>query len=171
MTSTHTDSTDTTSSPASNPSTAPQGRGATTSVFTAGLVATLAGLALTAVDQFALGLLDQHQHQLYDPVGKSGQAGPLYGYLYSLGILGALGWTLCLRKVRRGAPSARRWSWTTLILAAFAVAPLLLTEYGQLVIPLQLGALPMLAWLLGLVGTVLLRRPKAGPQSTAGRTA
>lgn len=170
MTSTHTSSTDTNSTPASSSSTTAQGRGATAPVFTAGLVATVAGLALTAVDQFVLGLLDQHQHQLYDPVGKSGQAGPLYGYLYALGILGALTWALCLRKVRRGAPSARRWSWTTLILAAFALAPLLLTEYGQLVIPFQLGALPILAWLLGLVGTVLLRRP-SGSRSAAGRTA
>lgn len=133
---------------------------ASTLAFGAGLTLTVAGLALTLADQFALGILTEHQHQLYDPVGKYGQAGALYGYLYTLGALGVPGWVICLRKVRTGARSARRWSWVMLSLAALGTAPLLLTEYGQLVIPLQLGALPLAAWVLGLVGTVLLRRPR-----------
>ena len=53
-------------------------------------------------------LLDRHLHRLYDPVGKYGEAAPLYGYLYVVGVIGLLCWWANLRRAVRGARGTRR---------------------------------------------------------------
>lgn len=146
------------------PETAPSNRARRTVVaYGLGALATLAGLGLVLADQLVLGGLDRHLHALYDPVGKYGEAAPLYGYLYGVGVLGLLCWWANLRLIRRHAATARRWGWITLAAAALPVlVPLMLREYGQPVIPLSLAAGYAAAWLCGLVGLVAGRpRPAA----------
>lgn len=132
----------------------------TLGLFLAGLVVTVAGLTFAIVDQNVLGGLDRHLHEIYDPIGKSGQPLPLYIYLFSVGILGVLSWLLCLRLVARRSRRARAWSISVLALSLVVVAPLFLTEYGHLVFPLQLSAFPVVAWVLGLVGVLTLRKSR-----------
>lgn len=136
----------------------------TLAAYGLGALATAAGLGYALADQLALGGLDRHLHALYDPVGKYGEAAPLYGYLYVVGAVGLFCWAANLRLVRRGAASARRWGWITLAAAALPVlAPLVLQEYGQPVIPLPLTAGYLLAGVCGLVGLLAGRsRTAAG---------
>lgn len=123
-----------------------------------GALATAAGLGYALADQLALGGLDRHLHALYDPVGRYGEAGPLYGYVYAVGVLGLLCWWANLRVVRRGVGAARRWGWVTLAAATPPVLALLvLQEYGRPVIPLSLAAGYLVAWLCGLAGLLVGR--------------
>lgn len=118
-----------------------------------GALATAAGFGYALADHLALGGLDRHLHALYDPVGKYGEAAPLYGYLYVVGALGLLCWWANLRLVRRGSRTARRWGWVTLAAAVLPVlVPLVLREYGRPVIPLSLAVGYSAAWLCGLAG-------------------
>lgn len=147
------------------PAAAPSRAGRTALAYWIGALATAAGLGYALADQLALGGLDRHLHELYDPVGKYGEPGPLYGYLYVVGALGLLSWRANLRLVRRNAPAAKRWGWITFALAALPVlAPLFLQEYGHAVIPLPLAAGYLLAWACGLVG--LLLAPRSGRSGT-----
>lgn len=124
-----------------------------------GTAATAAGLAYTVLDQALIGGLDAHLHEVYDAVGKHGQPGPLYAYLYAMGVLGLLSWWFNIRAVRRRSPHARRWGVITFGLAALPVlAPVAITEYGSMVIPFGLAAGPLVAWLLGLIGLLALSR-------------
>ena len=161
-----------TASPADAPRT-------TTGLYVAGLVVTVLGAGYVAVDQIALGGLSQHLEALYAPYGKVAQPGPLYGYLYALAALGLLSWLTCLRHCRRLAATRdaadlsriRVWSIVVAALAAFLVLPpLMITEYGRLVIPFGLGAAYGLAWLLGVAGIVTLPR-RNRPLPTDGNTA
>ncbi|NMD57913.1 MULTISPECIES: hypothetical protein [Tsukamurella] len=150
------------------PTTAPSdGARRTLLAYGLGALATAAGLGYALADQFALGGLDRHLHALYDPVGKYGEPGPLYAYLYAVGLLGLLCWWGAARLVRSGATSARRWGWIAFGAAALPVlAPLVMQEYGRPVVPLALAAGYLVAWACGLAGIVLLRRTGAG--SSAG---
>lgn len=132
-----------------------------------GAAATVGGLVYAAVDQIVLGGLDDHLRELYAPVGKYGEAGPLYGYLYVIGVLGLVCWWLNLRLLGGGARKARRWGWATWAVAALPVlAPLVLREYGQPVIPLGLAAGYLVAWTCGAIGVVALGRSRrSGPQA------
>ncbi|KXO97676.1 hypothetical protein [Tsukamurella pseudospumae] len=124
-----------------------------------GALVTAGALVYAVVDQLAVGGLDGHLHRLYDPVGKYGEAAPLYGYLYAVGVIGLLCWWANLRRAVRGARGTRRLGVITLVVALLPVAaPLVLQEYGQPVIPVQLIAGYLVAWLLGLVGVVLAGR-------------
>ena len=129
----------------------------TVAAYVTGLVATCAGIAYTAIDQFAVQGLDRRLHDLYDPVGKSAEAGALYTFLYAMGALGVLTWSLCLRWVRRGHPKARARSTWTLVLATIVVAtPVAFQEYGQPVIPWSLMIAWLVAWVAGVAGTTAL---------------
>ncbi|MDF0529396.1 hypothetical protein P0W64_09960 [Tsukamurella sp. 8F] len=131
--------------------------GAAVGAYAAGALATLAGLAYTVADQAALHGLDRHLHAMYDPVGKYGQAGPLYAYLYVVGVLGIVCFAWALRRAQAG--SGRALSVTLLVLALLPVfAPVLITEYGSSVVPLSLLAGLIVGWVCGLIGTVALFR-------------
>lgn len=133
--------------------------GTTLLAYGLGALATAAGLGYALVDQIALGGLDEHLHAIYDPVGKYGEPGPLYGYLYFVGVLGLFCWWANARAVAKCARSARPWGWVTFGTAALAVLPpLVMREYGETVIPMGLSAGYVLAWVLGLVGVLALRR-------------
>ncbi|CAM3934307.1 hypothetical protein ACXYTP_21775 [Tsukamurella ocularis] len=149
------------------PTTAPPtGTRGTLLAYGLGALATAAGLGYALADQLTLGGLERHLHALYDPVGKYGEPGPLYGYLYIVGLLGLLCWWGSVRLVRRNAPTARRRGWIALGASAFpVVAPLVLQEYGQPVIPLSLAAGYLVAWVCGLAGILLLRRTGAGSKA------
>ncbi|TWS22289.1 hypothetical protein FK268_19995 [Tsukamurella sputi] len=142
------------------PETAPStGERRTLLAYALGALATAAGLGYALADQLALGGLDRHLRALYEPVGKYGEAGPLYAYLYAVGLLGLLCWWGAARLVRHGAPSARRWGWIAFGAAALPVlAPLVMQEYGRPVVPLGLAAGYVVAWACGLAGILLLRR-------------
>ncbi|HEY9291120.1 MAG TPA: hypothetical protein VIP98_07575 [Microlunatus sp.] len=149
----------------SKPSTPPKSAAASSrapvGLFVAGLVATIAALGYVALDQTVLGGLNAHLHAVYDPYGRYGQPGPLYGYLYALDGLGVASWLICLHRVRYGARSARIWSVSVLVLAGLAISPLMLQEYGRLVFGIQFGAMFSVIWLIGLAGTLLLFRRAA----------
>ena len=135
-----------------------RGSAATLAAYGAGLTATAAGIAYTAIDQFAVHGLDAHLRSLYEPVGKYGESAPIYLYLYALGVIGIGCWLTNIRLVKRGASSARRWAWITLAASALPVfAPLAIVEYGQTVIPLALSVGYVVAWLFGLVGGIATR--------------
>ncbi|MFD4367424.1 hypothetical protein [Rhodococcus sp. NPDC058521] len=133
--------------------------GTTLLAYGLGALATAVGLGYALVDQIALGGLDEHLHAMYDPVGKSGEPGPLYGYLYFVGILALVCWWANSKVVAKGAKSARLWGWVTFGTAALAVLPpLVMREYGETVIPMGLSVGYVLAWVCGLVGVLALRR-------------
>jgi hypothetical protein len=145
--------------PAAAPST---GTGRTLVAYGLGALATAAGLGYALADQLAVGGLERHLRALYEPVGNYGESGPLYGYLYVVGLLGLLCWWGVARLVRRNAPTARRWGWIALGASALPVlAPLVLQEYGQPVIPLSLAAGYLIAWVCGLIGLLIGRAPAA----------
>lgn len=124
-----------------------------------GTAATVVGVGYTAVDQLVVGSLDAHLHDLYDPVGVSGQPGPLYAYLYIVGILGSVCWFINIRLVRTGAAHARRWGWITAGVAALPVlAPVVITEYGSMILPIALVAGPLIGWVFGVLGLLALNR-------------
>lgn len=123
-----------------------------------GLVITVVGLGVAVLDQAVLHGLDQHLHAMYDPIGKSGQPGPLYIYLYSVAALGVVCWLVTLRLIRAGARRARVWAIVILVLSALAITPLFLQEYGQNVFPLRLTLWYAAGWALGLLTTLTIRR-------------
>ncbi|SDS21399.1 hypothetical protein [Microlunatus soli] len=129
----------------------------TSGALIAGLVITVAGLGYAVLDQVALHGLVDHLHALYDPVGAYAQPTPLYIYLYSLAGLGVAGWLVTLGLTRSGARSARVVSIVITVLAALAIAPLFLTEYGGPVFPFRLTAWYVVGWLLGLLATITYR--------------
>ncbi len=131
----------------------------TLAAYGLGALATAAGLGCAVVDQLALGSLDRHLHALYDPVGKYGAPGPLYGYLYLVGAVGLLCWWVNIRAVRRRGAAARLPGRLTFAAAALPVlAPLVLQEYGEPVIAFPLAAGYLIAWACGFAGILLLRR-------------
>lgn len=130
---------------------------ATVAAYVVGLVATFAAIAHVAIDQLAVHSLDRHLHDLYDPVGKYGEPGPLYAFLYGIGVFGVLGWLWCLRLVRRSAPNARKWcTWLLAGATVVVAAPVTIQEYGSPVVPYSLMAGLIVAWIAGFVGTAAL---------------
>ena len=127
--------------------------------YAAGALATTAGLVYAGADQIAFGGLDDHLHEVYDPYGKYGQPGPLYAFLYAMGVLGLICWSANVRLIRHGSPRAVFAGWTTFALAALPVlAPLVMKDYGPFVIPPALSVGYLIAWLCGLIGIVALQR-------------
>ncbi|GAB3133714.1 hypothetical protein GCM10027289_24030 [Tsukamurella serpentis] len=134
-------------------------RTAALTAYSLGVFANAAATGYVVLDQLALGGLEEHLDQLYRPVGKYGETAPLYGYLYLIGAVGLLCWWVNIALVRRSAVSARRWAQVTAGAAALPVlAPVVLREYGQPVIPLGLAGGFVLAWIFGVIGAILLRR-------------
>lgn len=132
---------------------------ATLVAYTAGIATTVAAAGYVAFDQLVTHDLDTYLHDLYDPYGKYGQPGAIYGYLYGVAAVGIVTWLLCLRALGRNAVRGRRMSTAVLGVAVLVtVAPLLITEYGQLVIPARLSILYLVALLFGLLGTITLWR-------------
>lgn len=143
------------------PVTTPAGT-ATLMAYGTGVLATAAGLGYALTDQLVLGGLDRHLRAVYEPVGKYGESGPLYAYLSAVGVLGLLCWWGAVRLARRDGSAGRRWGWIIWCAAALPVlAPVVLREYGQPVIPASLAAGYLIAWGCGLVGLLIGRRGRA----------
>ena len=132
---------------------APSAR-ATVGTYLAAIGAAAVGGVIALVDQTVLHGLDRHLHALYEPVGKYGEPGPLYIYLYSVAVLGVLTGLGCLRLIQRGSAWSRKVGITMLVLAILVVAPLFLREYGQAVFPIQLSVFPLAACLFAAIGLV-----------------
>jgi hypothetical protein len=103
-------------------------------------------------------VLAQHLHDVYAGyVTNPPEAGAVAAYLFTLGALGVVGWLWMLWAVRRQKRWARLVA-TVLFLVAgvVALADLTVTEYGQTILPIQIGLAGLLPSLAGLVAVVLL---------------
>lgn len=123
-----------------------------------GLVLTVLAMLALVYDLASTGVLAQHLRDVYAGyVTNPPEAGAVAAYLFTLGALGVVGWLWMLWAVRRQKRWARLVA-TVLFLVAgvVALADLTVTEYGQTILPIQIGLAGLLPSLAGLVAVVLL---------------
>ena len=124
------------------------------------------GLALTVGAMVALAIalgsndfLAQHLNDVYAGYVEPPDEAAVVAYLFTLGALAVGGWLWMLWAVYM------RKRWTPLVATiifvlatAFAVANLAVTEYGQTILPTEIGVGSLLLCLAGLAAVVLLWR-------------
>jgi hypothetical protein len=123
-----------------------------------------AGLALTVLAVLALvfdlassDVLGEHLRDVYEGYASPPDEAAVAAYLFTFGAFGLLGWLWVLWAVRRRKRWARPVAAVLLLLAsAVAVGNLAVTEYGQTILPIQVGLAGLLPCIAGLVAVVLL---------------
>lgn len=129
-------------------------------LLTIGLVASIVAIVAMAIDQSGGNSVADHSREIYLPLGKDPNPGAIWAILYSVFIVGALGWAATLWG------SIRKFGWirigvtTAFVIGSFTLAYLsVASEYGSPILPeswrLVCGAMA----LYGLVTTVFAWLP------------
>ena len=124
-----------------------------------GLALTVAAMLALVLDLASSGVLAEHLHEVYEGYASPPDEAAAAAYLFTLGAFGVLGWLWMLWAVRRRKPWARPVATVIFLLASVvAVANLTVTEYGQTILPTQVGVAGLVPCLAGLAAVVLLWR-------------
>ena len=138
---------------ASNPASA-GGAGARAWTW-AGLLLTAAVLAALVADQVGLHTIAADLEEHYGPPGKPADPGIVFGYLYATGGICLLGWGAMVLAARSRAAWAPAAATAALVLGlGGGLFNLLVTEYGEPVLPPLWSGLTLLPCLAGAVAVV-----------------
>ncbi|GAB3709274.1 hypothetical protein [Nocardiopsis oceani] len=137
-------------------------RPASTTALSAGIVLTLVVLAALVADHLALHGIADRVRDHYAPHGTVPDPNLLFAYLYATGTIGVLTWFLTVRGAARRRPWAAPAA-TAVLLAAFggALFNLLVSEYGERILPAPWALLTLVPCLAGAVAVVLLWKERA----------
>lgn len=119
-------------------------------------------LAVAAIiDQTTGHTLTDHADAVYKSSGKQPSAALLYGLVYTVAVIDAMGWLLVLRVARSHPRPASALAMTVIaITAGLALLLLVSSEYGARIFPPLWGILAILPAIAGILATALLLRPR-----------
>jgi hypothetical protein len=129
-----------------------------------GLALTVVAMLVPIIDQASSDELSRHLHDVY--AGYNVDVPPtsaLLAYLVTIGALGIIAWLWMVWAVTKQKRWARPAATALFVLAAgLAVANLTVREYGQAILPTQVGLVGLLPCLAGLAAVTLLwmREPR-----------
>jgi hypothetical protein len=142
---------------APEPALPPSARRAVVAMCT-GLALTIAAMLVPIIDQASTDELSRHLHDVY--AGYNVDVPPtsaVLAYLVTIGALGITAWLWMVWAVIKQRRWARPAATTLFVLASgLAVANLTVREYGQTILPTQVGLVGLLPCLAGLAAVTLL---------------
>jgi hypothetical protein len=144
---------------APEPALPPSARRAVVAMCT-GLALTIVATLVPIIDQASSDELARHLHDVY--AGYNVDVPPtsaVLAYLVTIGALGIMAWLWMLWAVTKQKRWARPAATAIFVLASgLAVANLTVREYGQTILPTQVGLVGLLPCLAGLAAVTLLWR-------------
>jgi hypothetical protein len=128
----------------------------------AGLALTIVAMLVPIIDQASTDELARHLQDVY--AGYNVDVPPtaaVLAYLVTIGALGITAWLWMVWAVTKQKRWARPAATTLFVLATgLAVANLTVREYGQTILPTQVGLVGLLPCLVGLAAVTLLWMPE-----------